>query len=1048
MTLIHRSKPLLQRFRTARRRGLPCFRVVMVAFSIVLVLTGCFRRKGSVSTPPEQTRQFITSSVLPTRRPFSGSAFTSLSTAQSGIDFVHTWVPPERYPYDLETAMFGGGVAIGDFDNDGLSDIYLSRPHGGNRLYRNLGNLLFEDATVEAGVSQEFWGQGASFVDIDNDGDLDLFACAHASPNRLFLNDGRGQFREAAEEFGLAFLGASVMMSFADYDLDGDLDAYLTTNYLNPPPGFKLGRAALTRDGRVVLPKDAVDYRKVLYDADGKPAVVRAAQMDRLYRNDGGQFTDVTTTSGISGTDHGLSAIWWDYDDDKDPDLYVANDFTDADYLYRNNGDGTFSNVIADAMPHTPWFSMGADAADINNDGRLDLIASDMSGSNHYKQKMGMGDMSENLWFLEHPTPRQYMRNAVYLNTGTERFMEVAYLTGMADTDWTWSTNFGDFDEDGYVDLFVTNGMTRDWQNADLRAHVKELGGKTSPRGRRFWVSQPPKADPNIAFRNLGDLQFAHAGERWGLNEALATYGAATSDLDNDGDLDIVTVNFGDQARVYRNNSSSSRRVLVNLKGTASNRFGIGSRIKVRTATGIQVREVTLAHGFASAGEPIVHFGLGNETTIEELSIVWPCSSVQRFQNLDTNREYTIMERQGIKTLTGSSNGPTWFTRASSFTPKKHRERLFDDFQRQPLLPNKLSQRGPGVTTGDIDGDSDIDIFVGGAAGQMGWIYENSDDGQFHVHSTWTTSNDGECEDVGAQFFDADNDGDQDLYVVSGSVEAEPGDVTFRDRLYLNDGLGRFTRATDALPDLRESGSCVAVADFDRDGDVDIFVGGRSIAGRYPETPNSYLLSNQAGSFSEVTDSVANGLRQSGLVTSAIWSDANADGWVDLLVTYEWGPVRFWKNEHGKLVDETHSAGLSHRLGWWTSIAASDIDNDGDLDYAVTNVGLNTKYHATKQQPVHLYYGDYDGSGQKHLVEASFEGDVLFPLRGRSCSANAMPFLRDRFPSFQQFAQADVKQIYSEHHLENATRLQANTLESGILINDGTARFRSSRSHD
>jgi len=497
---------------------------------VLLLIAGCSSEPAGDSPQAHDVTPAISSSTLGARSASPGPLFSSLTSTETGIDFIHDWFPPERYPFDLETAMAGGGVAIGDYDNDGYPDVYLTRPSGGNRLFRNLGNFKFEDATESAGLAKRFWGQGASFVDIDNDGDLDLHGCAHAALNRLYLNNGDGTFREAAAEFGLDFRGASVMMTFADYDLDGDLDGYLTTNHLNPPPGFKLGNAPMMSDGSILMPEHAREYRKVLYDADGKPAVVRAGQFDHLFRNDGGKFTEVTAESGISGADHGLSATWWDYDGDGDPDLYVANDFTDPDYLYRNNGDGTFTNVIAEALPHTPWFSMGSAAADINNDGRLDFIASDMSGTNHFKQKIGMGEMSESLWFLDLPTPRQYMRNALYLNTGTDRFMEAAYLTGLAGTDWTWSTNFADFDEDGMVDLLVTNGMTRDWQDSDLKAHVKTLGGKNSPRGRAFWINQPPKADPNLAFRNRGDFKFEESGDKWGLNHSGVSYGAATGD--------------------------------------------------------------------------------------------------------------------------------------------------------------------------------------------------------------------------------------------------------------------------------------------------------------------------------------------------------------------------------------------------------------------------------------------------------------------------------------------------------------------------------------
>ena len=874
------------------------------------------------------------------------------------------------------------------------------------------------------------------FADIDNDGDLDLYACAHAAPNRLYMNQGDGTFREAAGEYGLNFNGASVMMAFADYDLDGDLDGYLLTNHLNAPPGFKMGRAGVTAEGELIMPKHAVEYRKVIMDPSGRPSLVYAGQYDYLFRNDGGKFTDVTEEAGITGVDHGLSATWWDYDGDLDPDLYVANDFTDEDRLYRNNGDGTFTNVIAEALPHTPWFSMGSDAADINNDGRLDFIASDMSGSNHFRRKVGMGDMGRDLWFLERPVPRQYMRNAVYVNTGTERFLEAAYLTGLADTDWTWSTNFGDFDEDGRIDLFVTNGMTRDWQNADLKAHVNSIGGKKSAAGRRFWINQGPKKDANMAFRNLGDLQFESVGALWGLDHPGVSYGAGAGDLDRDGDLDLVAVHFGEQAGIYKNELAGSRRLLIRLHGKTSHRDGIGARISLRAGGTRQVREVALAHGFASSGESVVHFGLGSAETVEELTVHWPSGAVQQFEQLEADRFYEITEPVQAVSPKGRKVVEPMFALAPEFKPERHRESVFDDFARQPLLPNRLSRSGPGVAVGDVDGDGDADLFVGGASGQMGNFYLQTGSGRFTQVSRWTKDDDAGCEDVAAAFFDADNDGDEDLFVVSGSIECAPGDPVLKDRIYLNDGSGRFAKADLALPDLYQSGGCVAPGDFDRDGDIDVFVGVRSIPGRYPEPASSHLLINEGGKFEDAIPIVH------GMVTGAAWFDGNGDGWMDLLVTEDWGAVRYWINRDGRLTEATSEAGLAGLTGWWTCVVPGDLDGDGDSDFVAGNTGLNTKYHATATEPIRLHYGDYDDSGKKRIIEAEFENGKCFPVRGKSCSTHAIPGLAKRFQSFADFARAELTEIYAPEKLEGALELEANTLESGVFLNDGNGKFR------
>jgi len=1014
---------------------------------VLLILPGCAR-------PPAPPPAAITSAPFAGTSPATGTRFEQMNADQTGIDFTHRWTPPKRYEHELPFPCVGGGVCVGDYDGDGLPDLYLTRPFGGCRLYRNLGEWRFEDVTAAAGLEDEtLWGQGSVFADLDNDGDLDLFVCGYNCPNRLYINRGNGTFKEVAKSAGLAFRGASIMMAFADYDLDGDLDGYLVTYRISPRNTLK-GRYLNGPKGVVMDPalREQID---LLSGPDQRTFEIISGQFDRLYRNNGdGTFTDATRAAlggAAAANELGNAVLWWDYDNDRYPDLYVANDFAGPDRLLHNNGDGTFKDVTLDALPHTPWFSMGADAADINNDGRFDLMGTDMSGTSHYKQKMSMGDMSANGWFLEWAEPRQYMRNALYLNSGTPRFFEAAYLTGLADTDWTWSINFGDLDNDGWVDLFAANGMTGDWGNSDFARRTGLSRDAVTAKSAKMFAHVPPKREANMAFRNRGDLSFEPVAADWGLDFEGISFGAAFGDLDGDGDLDLVVNNFDEEPGVYRNRTAGSHRIAVQLVGSQSNRRGIGARIEVRSGDRIQTRYMTSARGFMGGVEPVVHFGLGSDPVIDQLTVFWPGGQIQEFSDLEPDQRYTIAEPRHPPPTSPPPGPPgRMFRRSTNPQNAVHRERPFDDYLTQPLLPYQLSQLGPGLACADVDGNGLDDIYVGGAAGFAGVLYQQHDPGMMYANPSPNSvfALHREREDLGAVFFDVDGDGDMDLYVVSGGVEAgaeqpDPAqDNLLRDRLYLNDGSGGFEEApNEMLPDSRDSGGPVAAADPDRDGDLDLFVGGRVIPGHYPATPNSRLLRNEAGRLIDVTDEVAPDLRETGLVTGALWSDVDDDGDPDLLVTHEWGPVKLFRNDDGRLEDRTREAGLADRMGWYNSIGGRDVDNDGDIDYVVGNVGLNTKYHASIEHPALLYYGDFEGEGRKRLIEAEYEDEKLFPIRGKSCSEHAMPFVTRQFPSFHEFAVASLSEIYTPRCLEDSQRFSANSFESGLLINDGSGHF-------
>jgi hypothetical protein len=976
-------------------------------------------------------------------RPADSRLFERLDATETGIDLVHRF--PADASFDMLSDQYSGsGVCIGDVDGDDRPDIYVTNYDQGNRLYKNLGNWRFQDVTEQARVDGAGrWCAGPAFVDIDNDGDLDLYVCVFNAPNLLYLNRGHGTFDERAREFGLDFIGASVMMSFADYDSDGDLDGYLVTHRMKIGDGHRLPSSAQEAQRRGIIRRDDQvgarvnpPYRELfeLIDkSEGRKELAIAGQQDYLYRNDQGHFRVVNDEAGIRGCGIGLAATWWDYNDDGRIDLYVSNDYKGADQLYRNRGDGTFVESARAALPHIPWFSMGSDAADINNDGRVDFLASDMSGTSHVSQKISMGDMNKDRWFLIQSDPQQTMRNSLYLNTGGDRLMEAAYLTGLASSDWTWSPKFADLDNDGWIDLFVTNGMSRNFMDSDLISQVK------SERSEQ-WRATPVLRQANLAFRNLGDLEFREMGASWGLDQVSASYGAALSDLDRDGDLDLVVTNFDECVSVFRNNGSAGNRLLVRLLGTKSNRWGIGTKVAMETAAGIQVRQLTLAQGFMSANEPLLHFGLGDTERLSRLIITWPNGHRQTVTDLVANRLYTVTESVDTSPpRPDSSPDAPWFVRSQRFASVRHRETPFDDYQRQPLLPGKLSQMGPGLAVADVDGDGVDDLYLSGAAGQSGQLVLTREppivrDEPFRA--------DADAEELGSLFFNADADGDQDLYVVAGGVEGEPGSVSVRDRLYLNDGRGNFANAPeDTIPDDRDSGGTVVAADFDQDADLDLFIGGRVVPGQYPMAASNRLLRNEGGRFLDVTDSAATSLRSTGMVTGALWSDADGDGWVDLLLTHEWGPVRLFRNQSGTLVDVTELAGHLQYTGWWNGITGRDLDGDGDIDYIATNVGLNTKYRASVDRPVRLYYGDFEGRGEKQIVEACYEHDTLYPVRGRSCSTAVMPSLNSRFTTYKDFALATLSDVYTDDRLRNAVRFAANTLESGVFLNDGRGQF-------
>ncbi|MDQ8198151.1 FG-GAP-like repeat-containing protein [Pelagicoccus enzymogenes] len=973
---------------------------------VPLILAGLWFPASIYAT--YQSLPFAPSSV-----PAADTLFTQLTPSDTGLQGKNAYADPEMWGEkysEFQGGAVGTGLAVGDVDGDGQVDLYAVHKTGPNKLYRQVAPLKFEDITDQAGVAGgTSWGTGSTFADIDNDGDLDLYVCQFDAPNLLFINDGRGRFTEAAAAAGLDLQSGSVIGAFEDYDRDGDLDLFLLTNVL-----------------------DATAH------PEGEP--------DYLFQNQGdGTFKDVTHSAGIANDrGKGHSATWWDADGDLWPDLYVSNDFEGPDHLYKNNGDGTFTDITDLALPHTAWYSMGSDFGDINNDGRLDLLTSDMANTTHFKSKVTMGDMGGWVDFFDAQVTPQYMKNALFLNSGTHRFMEVAKMTGLSSTDWTWSTRFEDFDNDGWLDLHVTNGMVRSFTDSDMVNKIKALQSKRQIIA--LVKNSPVLREKNLAFRNDGadTLHFSKVTSEWGLEHEGVSFGSVAADFDNDGDLDLVYSNYEDELSFYRNDSQGNS-LIVELAGSRSNSQGIGAQVIVESSQGTQIRKLTVARGVLSSSQAIAHFGLGSDTAAKSVTVHWPSGTVQSFSAVPAKQKIRIQEPTTGATALPAKRAVNPVSGLFTESAKElgldftHKEETFNDMVRQPLLPHRMNTLGGGIAIGDADGDGDSDIYFSGAAGQTGALYLNDGNGHYSADAReqpWSRKV--QSEEMAPLWIDINRDGALDLYVSSGSVETEAGDPSLNDSLYLNDGHGKFSEADSSIfSPVATSNSVVAAADYDRDGDLDLFVGGRVVPGEYPRAPRSALLRNDEGTLVDVTDSVAPGLADSGMVTAALWTNANGDASRDLLVLAELEAPKYYQNVGGKFAETPYDNGLKHLKGWWNSLATADVDNDGDIDYIAGNLGLNTKYKANSDHPFRIYFNDFEGSGKCNIVEAKYEGDNLLPVRGRSCSSRAMPYIAEKFPTFHDFGAASLESVYAPEKLQESLVKEATELGSGIFINNG-----------
>jgi hypothetical protein len=1005
--------------------------------------------------------------------------FTALPADETGIAFANRITENDSINVlDFEYVYNGGGAALGDFNNDGLPDVYFTGNQVPNRLYLNRGNLKFEDITAKSGTDgQGRWSSGVALVDINADGKLDLYVGATTfrdstrRANLLYVNQGNGPdgvptFRELAREYGVNDMGHTTNAAFFDYDNDGDLDLYVLTNTIDQYPN---------------------NFREKIRDGSSPTT-------DRLYRNDfdpalgHARFTNVSRQAGITIEGYGLGINVCDLNRDGWKDLYVTNDYQTDDLLWVNNGDGTFTNRAAEYFKHTSNSAMGNDVADLNNDGLADVIALDMLPRDNGRKKRLMGPNSYQNYINneQYGYIHQYVRNTLQLNQGPRPsppspkggnqfekapsggvgapvFSEVSLLADVAETDWSWAPLVVDFDHDGYRDLIVTNGFPRDVTDRDFMAFRMESGKIAD---KRFQLDQIPVIRiSNYAFRNRGGTDgvptFEDVTERWGLKVPSFSNGAAYGDLDNDGDVDYVVNAINDSAFVYRNNlveqkPEKAHYLRLKFRGEGANPMGLGAMVDVRYGDARrgdgqqQTYEHTIYRGYLSTVEAAAHFGLGDVRTVSEVKITWPDGRAQVLRNVKADQVLTVDQRNARSVPTSAPKVPeALLTDVTDSLGLKwvHEEFDFIDFNGQKLLPHKFSQYGPALAVGDVTGDGLDDAFVGGAAQKRGSLLVQRPNGTFEVRP-FAADPEGEAkpwEDAGSLLVDADGDGDLDLYVVSGGNEQPAGSLAYQHRLYRNDGRGTYTRDSLALPDLRTSGSCVKAADFDRDGDLDLFVGGRVMPDRYPTPVSSFILKNERGRFVDVTKNVAPGLVNLGLVCDALWTDFDADGWPDLLLAGEWMPLTFFKNQNGTFRSQS-AIRIPQSEGWWNSLAAGDFDNDGDVDYLAGNVGLNGLNRPSKERPIRIYAKDFDNNGSYDAIPTAYfpqdDGSMTeVTFHGRDDLIKQMIRVRGEFHRYADFAQATTERLLKPEDRKGVLIREAHFLQSVLLENGGNGQF-------
>lgn len=991
----------------------------------------------------KQLLQIIIVLFISTSTAQNNLQFTKLSATETGISFNNIIKDDKDKNILLYANFYGGsGVGVGDFNNDGLQDVYFAGNLVGDKLYLNQGNFKFKDITAAAGIINDGgWSTGVTIADINGDGLLDIYISKELydhqpelRKNKLYINQGDAVFKEMAESYGLANTERTRHATFLDYNNDGRLDLFLLTQPPNP------GSYSEYFGTKLLLPK----------------------YTSRLYKNiNGTSFEDVTEEAGLFKTGFPNAVSASDLNNDGWTDLYVTNDFYAPDFMYINNKDGTFTNIANEGLRHMSYYSMGLDISDINNDGFLDIFTLDMVAEDNFRLKSNMSGMNPNSFWnvVNNGGHYQYMFNTLQINNGNDTYSEIAQLMNIAATDWSWANLVADFDNDGEKDLYITNGLLRDIRNTDASKAVGDFviqsadtWVKENPNGGEVTLWEildldaalsilPSEPLVNYMYKNNGKFNFSKVSSEWGLDQKSFSNGAAYADFDNDGDLDLVVNNINEEAFVYRNNSENNY-LRIHLK-SKKNRSVFGTRVVLKNDETQQVFETTNVRGIYSTSEPIVHFGLGSKEQVDEIVINWPNNSTTILGDVPANQVVTVyLEESSKRKPKNVKNEKTLFTdiTTSKILEYKHQENEFDDYEYQVLLPHKMSQFGPSLAVADVNNDGLDDVFVGAAVGFTSHLFVQNKKGEYRPQPSTAFELDNDKEDIDAAFFDVDNDGDQDLYVVSGGNEYETGSSNYKDRLYINDGLGNFSKQKK-LDISSFSGGVVSASDFDNDGDIDLFVGGRMVPRAYPMPADSKLLENINGKLVDVTRKKAKDLKKIGMVTDAVWSDYDNDKDLDLIITGEWMPITILENNEG-VFSKLSLPDLEKTVGWWFSVEQGDFDNDGDIDFIAGNLGLNYKYKTSVDNPFDVYYKDFDGNGSKDIVLGYYNYGKHYPVRGFSCSSEQVPKLKDDFKKYDVFASLEIDQVYGEDNLEASLHYETQTFASSYIENLGNNKFK------